>query len=54
MKTLVTKLGSDDINSQIISEVQKVGKNVISSVDVAGYQPKEIKVYIVIKGEGTR
>ena len=45
MKTLVTKLGSDDINSQIISEVQKVGKNVISSVDVAGYQPKEIKVY---------
>ena len=45
MKTLVTKLGSDDINSQIISEVQKVGKNVISSVDVAGYQPKEIKVF---------
>ena len=44
MKTLVTNLGSNDINDAVISEIQKVSKNVISSVDVAGYEPKEIKV----------
>ena len=44
MKTFVTKLGDDQINSSTISDVKKVTKNIISSVDVAGYQPKEIKV----------
>ncbi len=44
IKTFVTKLGDDQINSSTISDVKKVTKNIISSVDVAGYQPKEIKV----------
>ena len=44
MKTFVTKLGDDQISSSTISDVQKATKNIISSVDVAGYQPKEIKV----------
>ena len=32
-------------NSSIEPQVEKVSKNVIASVDVAGYNPKEIEVY---------
>jgi len=45
MKTFTSKIGSDDIDSSVLSEVEKVSKNVIASVDVAGYNPKEIEVY---------
>ena len=44
MKTFTSKIGSDDIDSSVLSEVEKVSKNVIASVDVAGYNPKEIEV----------
>ena len=45
MKTFTSKIGSDDIDSSVLSEVEKVSKNVIASVDVAGYNPKEVEVY---------
>lgn len=44
MKTFTSKIGSDDIDSSVLSEVEKVSKNVIASVDVAGYNPKEVEV----------
>ena len=46
MKTFITRLGTDeDISATTMSEVEKVVKNVIASVDVAGYSPKEVEVY---------
>jgi len=46
MKTFITRLGTDeDISATTMSEVEKVTKNVIASVDVAGYSPKEVEVY---------
>ena len=46
MKTFMTRLGTDeDISATTMSEVERVTKNVIASVDVAGYNPKEIEVY---------
>ena len=41
MKTFVSRLGTDDdVSASTMSEVEKVTKNVIASVDVAGYNPK--------------
>ena len=46
MKTFITRLGTDeDISATTMSEVEKVTKNVIASVDVAGYSPKEVAVF---------
>ena len=39
MKTFITRLGTDeDISATTMSEVERVTKNVIASVDVAGYK----------------
>ena len=40
-KQFVAKLGQSDIDSTVMSEVEKVSKNVIANVDVAGYKVKE-------------
>ena len=46
MKTFITRLGTDeDISATTMSEVDKVVKNIIASVNVAGYTPKEIEVF---------
>ena len=46
MKTFVTRLGTDDdVSATTMSEVEKVTKNVIASVDVAGYNPTKVKVF---------
>jgi HSP20 family molecular chaperone IbpA len=46
MKTFVSRLGTDDdVSATTLSEVEKVTKNVIASVDVAGYNPKEVKIH---------
>ena len=46
MKTFVTRLGTDDdVSATTMSEVDKVVKNIIASVDVAGYNQKEIEVF---------
>ena len=47
MATLNAKytLADDDVSATTMSEVEKVTKNVIASVDVAGYNPKEMEIY---------
>ena len=46
MKSFMSRLGQDnDVTASTITEVDKVIKNVIASVDVAGYNPTKVKVY---------
>ena len=46
MKTFVMRLGTDDdISATTLTELEKVAKNVIASVDVAGYYPEKIEVH---------
>ena len=46
MKTFMSRLGQDnDVTASTITEVDKVIKNVIASVDVAGYNPSKVKIY---------
>ena len=46
MKSFMSRLGQDnDVTASTITEVDKVVKNVIASVDVAGYNPTKVKVY---------
>ena len=46
MKSFISRLGQDnDVTASTITEVDKVVKNVIASVDVAGYNPTKVKVY---------
>ena len=44
-KSFVAKIGSTDIDSSVLNEIEKVSKNVIASVDVAGYNPTKIDVF---------
>ena len=36
-KSFVAKIGSEDVDASVLNEIEKVSKNVIASVDVAGY-----------------
>ena len=36
-KSFVAKIGSNDLDTSVLNEIEKVSKNVIASVDVAGY-----------------
>ena len=46
IKSFVTRLGTDDdINATTLTEFEKVTKNVVASVDVAGYYPEKIEVH---------
>ena len=45
MKTFIAKVGQDDFDSEVMTEVEKVSKNLIAEVDVAGYVPTTVKVY---------
>ena len=36
-KSFVAKIGSDDLDTSVLNEIEKTSKNVIASVDVAGY-----------------
>ena len=46
MKSFMSRLGQDnDVTASTITEVDKVVKNVIASVDVVGYNPTKVKVY---------
>ena len=44
-KSWMTKIGSTDVDASVMSEIEKVSKNVIANVDVAGYNPKEVEVF---------
>ena len=45
MKTFIAKVGQDDLDSEAMTEVEKVSKNLIAEVDVAGYVPTSVEVY---------
>ena len=45
IKTFIAKVGQDDLDSEVITEVEQVSKNLIAEVDVAGYVPTTVKVY---------
>ena len=45
IKTFIAKVGQDDLDSEVLTEVEKVSKNLIAEVDVAGYVPTIVKVY---------
>ena len=44
-KQFIAKTGTSDIDSQVLNELERVSKNVIASVDVAGYKVKEMDVF---------
>ena len=44
-KQFIAKTGTTDLDSQVLNELERVSKNVIASVDVAGYKVKEMDVF---------
>lgn len=44
-KSWIAKFGQSDVDSRVMTEIEKVAKNVIANVDVAGYNPVETEVY---------
>ena len=43
-KSLVSKIG-ENVDANVITELERVSRNVIAEVDVAGYIPKEVEVF---------
>ena len=43
-KTFISKIGSDETDTSILSEIEKVTKNLVADVDVAGYKVMEQKI----------
>ena len=41
-KQFIAKTGTTDLDSQVLNELERVSKNVIASVDVAGYKIKDM------------
>jgi len=37
-KTFVAKIGSSDLDTSVLSEIEKTSKNIVAEVDVAGYK----------------
>ena len=44
-KSWMAKIGSTDVDANVMTEIEKVSKNVIANVDVAGYNPIEVDVF---------
>jgi hypothetical protein len=44
-KSFIAKFGQSDINATVLTEIEKVAKNVVATVDVAGYAPAKVKVF---------
>jgi len=43
-KSWMAKFGQSDVDTRVMSEIEKVAKNVIANVDVAGYNPVKVDV----------
>lgn len=43
-KSWIAKFGQSDVDARVMTEIEKVAKNVIANVDVAGYNPVETEV----------
>lgn len=44
-KSWMAKFGNSDLDASVMTEIEKVAKNVIANVDVAGYNPIEVDVF---------
>ena len=44
-KSWMAKFGNSDLDASVMTEIEKVAKNVIANVDVAGYNPVEVEVF---------
>ena len=44
-KSWMAKFGSTDVDANVMTEIEKVSKNVIANVDVAGYNPTKVDVF---------
>ena len=44
-KSWMAKIGQTDVDAAVMSEIEKVAKNVIANVDVSGYSPKKVDVF---------
>ena len=44
-KSWMAKLGQTDVDATVMMEIEKVAKNVIANVDVAGYSPVKVDVF---------
>ena len=44
-KSWIAKFGQSDVDARVMTEIEKVAKNVIANVDVAGYAPSKVEVY---------
>ena len=44
-KSWMAKLGQTDVDASVMTEIEKVSKNVIANVDVAGYSPIKVDVF---------
>jgi hypothetical protein len=44
-KSWMAKFGQSDVDTEVMSEIEKVAKNVIANVDVAGYSPVKTEVF---------
>ena len=44
-KSWMAKLGQTDVDATVMMEIEKVSKNVIANVDVAGYNPVKVDVF---------
>ena len=43
-KSWIAKFGQSDVDARVMTEIEKVAKNVIANVDVAGYNPVKTEV----------
>tara|TARA_Y100000310_G_scaffold76257_1_gene72713 strand:- start:14438 stop:15100 length:663 start_codon:yes stop_codon:yes gene_type:complete len=43
-KSFVAKIGQDEINTAVLTEIEQVTKNIVASVDVSGYSVDQIKL----------
>ena len=44
-KSWMAKLGQTDVDASVMTEIEKVSKNVIANVDVSGYNPSKVDVF---------
>ena len=44
-KSWMAKLGQTDVDASVMTEIEKVAKNVIANVDVSGYNPTKVDVF---------
>ena len=44
-KSWMAKIGQTDVDASVMTEIEKVSKNIIANVDVSGYNPTKVDVF---------